>query len=204
MYLRHTIRNDGKVHRYWRVVRSVRIGRRVIQQTVAQLGELDEQGRVQARALAHRLIGTPERAQLFDDGSEQLTAPVRLKGIRIERPRQFGDVYLALALWRGTGLEALCERLLPIGKERIAWSKMAAVLVAARFCEPSSELHIAEDWYRRTALSDLFQLVTRRSTRIGSIAGSIICLPTRPSSKRICRSAVASCLQSRTRYCSTT
>ena len=159
MYLRHTtIRKDGKVHRYWRLVRSVRVGRRVIQQTVAQLGELDEQGRVQARALAHRLIGTPERAQLFDDGSEQLTAPVRLKGIRIERPRQFGDVYLALALWRGTGLEVLCERLLPIGKERIAWSKMAAVLVAARFCEPSSELHIAEDWYRRTALSDLLQL----------------------------------------------
>jgi len=159
MYLRHTtIRKDGKVHRYWRVVRSVRVGRRVIQQTVAQLGELDEQGRLQARALAHRLIGTPERAQLFDDGSEQLTVSVRLKGIRIERPRQFGDVYLALALWRGTGLEGLCERLLPIGKERIAWSKMAAVLVTARFCEPSSELHIAEDWYRRTALSDLLQL----------------------------------------------
>ena len=58
MYLRHTtIRKDGKVHRYWRLVRSVRGGRRVIQQTVAQLGELDEQGRVQARALAHRLIG---------------------------------------------------------------------------------------------------------------------------------------------------
>src|ERR1700676_2378883 len=159
MYLRHTtIRKDGKVHRYWRVVRSVRVGRRVIQQTVAQLGELDEQGRVQARALAHRLIGTPERARLFGDCSEQLSVPVRLEGIRIERPRQFGDVYLALALWRGTGLEALCERLLPIGKERIAWSKMAAVLVAARFCEPSSELHIAEDWYRRTALSDLLQL----------------------------------------------
>jgi len=32
------------------------------------------------------------------------------------------------------------------------------VLVAARFCEPSSELHIAEDWYRRTALADLLQL----------------------------------------------
>src|SRR5712671_4403298 len=159
MYLRHTIRKkDGKVHRYWCLVRSVRVGHRVIQQTVAHLGELDEHGRIEARALARRLIGTPEQAQLFDDGSEQLTVPVRLKGIRIERSRQFGDVYLALALWRGTGLEDLCERLLPIGKERIAWAKMAAVLVAARFCEPSSELHIAEDWYRRTALSDLLQL----------------------------------------------
>ena len=159
MYLRHTIRKkDGKVHRYWCLVRSVRVGRRVVQQVVAQLGELDEQGRVAARALARQLIGVPEQAQLFNDGRSNLAVPVRLKGIRIERSRQFGDVYLALALWRGMGLEDLCERLLPIGKERIGWAKMAAVLVAARFCEPSSELHIAEDWYRRTALCDLLQL----------------------------------------------
>jgi transposase len=159
MYLRHTIRKkDGKAHCYWRLVRSVRVGGRVIQQTVAHLGELDEHGRVEARSLARRLIGAPEQAQLFDDGSEHMTVPVRLKGIRIERTRRFGDVYLALALWRGTGLAELCERLLPAGKERIAWAKMAAVLVAARLCEPSSELHIAEDWYRRTALSDLLQL----------------------------------------------
>ncbi len=159
MYLRHTIRKkDGKVHRYWCLVRSVRIGRRVIQQTVAHLGELDEHGRVEARGLARRLIGTPEQAPLFDEGSEHLTVPVRLKGVRVERSRQFGDVYLALTLWRGTGLEDLCERLLPIGKERVAWAKMAAVLVMSRLCEPSSELHIAEDWYRRTALADLLQL----------------------------------------------
>src|ERR1700757_2184225 len=159
MYLGHTIRRkDGKVHRYWCLVRSVRVGRRVIQQTVAQLGELDERGRVEAQTLARQLIGTPEQAQLFKDGSEDLTVPVRLMGIRIERSRQFGDVYLALALWRGTGLEELCRQLLPVGLERIAWAKMAAVLVTARFCEPSSELHIAEDWYRRTALCDLVQL----------------------------------------------
>ena len=159
MYLRHTtIRKDGKVHRYWRLVRSIRVGRRVIQQTVAQLGELDEHGRIEARALARRLIGAPEQTALFGDGSEHLTVPVRLKGIRIERSRQFGDVYLALALWRGMGLEELCQQLLPAGQERVAWAKMAAVLVAARFCEPSSELHIAEDWYRRTALCDLLQL----------------------------------------------
>ena len=159
MYLRHTIRKkDGKVHRYWCLVRSVRVGRRVIQQTVAHLGELDEHGRIEARALARRLIGAPEQGQLFDDGRAHETVPVRLKGIRVERSRQFGDVYLALALWRGLGLEELCERLLPAGQERISWAKMAAVLVAARFCEPSSELHIAEDWYRRTALCDLVQL----------------------------------------------
>jgi len=145
MYLRHTtVKKDGKVHRYWRLVRSVRVGRRIIQQTVAHLGELDARGRIEARALARHLIGAPERAQLFEDGSGHLTVPVRLKGVRIERSRQFG-VYLALALWRGLGLEELCEQVMPAGQERIAWAKMAAVLVTARF-------------YRRTALCDLLQL----------------------------------------------
>jgi len=159
MYLRYTTRRKaGKVHRYWTLVRSVRVGRRVIQQTVAHLGELDEKGRLEAQGLARHLIGTPEQELLFDDGSRDVAVPVRLKGIRIERSRQFGDVYLALALWRGTGLAELCEQLLPSGKEQVAWEKIAAVLVAARLCEPSSELHIAEDWYRRTALGDLLQL----------------------------------------------
>src|SRR5258708_14789161 len=88
MYLRHTIRKkDGKVHRYWRLVRSVRVGRRIIQQTVAHLGELDAQGRIEARTLAHRLIGAPEQAQLFSDSSEDLTAPVpvRLTGLPASR-----------------------------------------------------------------------------------------------------------------------
>jgi len=159
MYLRATTRKkDGKRHRYWRLVESVRIGRRVIQRTVAQLGELDAEGRLRARALARHLIGSPEQGQLFEDGHADVTVPVRLRGIRVERPRQFGDVYLALALWRGTGLEELCESLVPVCKEQVPWAKMMSVLVAARLCEPSSELHIAEDWYRRTALSDLLQL----------------------------------------------
>jgi transposase len=163
MYLRATTRKkDGKRHRYWRLVESVRIGRRVIQRTVAQLGELDAEGRLRARALARHLIGSPEQGQLFEDGHADVTVPVRLKGIRVERPRQFGDVYLALALWRGTGLEELCESLVPVAKEQVPWAKMMSVLVAARLCEPSSELHIAEDWYRRTALSDLLQLPTEQ------------------------------------------
>ena len=166
MYLRHTIRKkDGKVHRYWCLVRSVRLGRRVIQQVVAHLGELDERGRIQARELARHVIGTPEQAQLFDDGSEQLTVPVRLQGVRVKRSLRFGDVYLALALWRGTGLEHLCEQLLPVGKESISWAKVAALLVTARLCEPSSELHIAEAWYRRTALADLLQLGEQEVTK---------------------------------------
>ncbi|MBI3937466.1 MAG: hypothetical protein HY323_10840 [Betaproteobacteria bacterium] len=51
MYLRHTTRRkDGKTHVYWQLVRSVRRGRKVVQETVAQLGELDAEGRARAAA----------------------------------------------------------------------------------------------------------------------------------------------------------
>src|SRR5438876_6494734 len=106
MYLRYTTRKkDGKIHRSWRLVRSVRVGRRVIQQTVAHLGELDEAGRLRARALARGLLGEPEHGDLFDDGTGDQTISVRLKGVRVENGRHFGDVYLALALWRACRLD---------------------------------------------------------------------------------------------------
>lgn len=159
MYLRHTTREkDGKVHRYWRLVQSIRIGRRVVQKTVVHLGELDEAGRLQARKFARFLVGSPEEMGLFDDGCRDVTVPVRLKGVRVERSLQFGEVYLALALWRALRFDVFCEGVMEPGREEVPWEKMAAVLTCARLCEPSSELHIAEDWYRRTALSDLLQL----------------------------------------------
>jgi hypothetical protein len=38
MYLRHTtMEKDGKTHTYWRMVRSVREGKKVRQETVATL-----------------------------------------------------------------------------------------------------------------------------------------------------------------------
>ena len=73
----------------------------------------------------------------------------------MERSLPFGDVYLALALWRALGFDRFCGEVMESGNEEVPWDKMAAVLVAARLCEPSSELHIAEDWYRRTALAGM-------------------------------------------------
>ena len=39
---------------------------------------------------------------------------------------------------------------------------MIAILVIARLCEPSSELHVAEQWYRTTALEDLLGVCSER------------------------------------------
>lgn len=161
MYLRHTTRRkDGKVHRYWQLVRSIRVGRRVVQQTVAHLGELDVQGRARAQALARAITGAREQPDLFGADHADETIPVRLQRIRLERGRGFGDVWLGWTLWRALRLDEALTHLLPEGREAVPWATMAAVLVLARLCEPSSELHIAETWYRGTALEDLLALPT--------------------------------------------
>jgi transposase len=156
MYLRHTtITKSGKSHTYWRLVRSVRSGSRVRQETVAYLGELDADGHVAARALAEQIVGLERQPGLFDDDVPTEPLPLDLRGLHLERGRRFGDVWLAWRLWQAVGLDQLLEQLLPRGREDVPWATMAAVLVIARLCEPSSELHIAEDWFRRTALDDL-------------------------------------------------
>jgi transposase len=164
VYLRHSVRRkDGKTHVYWRLVRSVRRNGKVIQETVAQLGELDAKGRAKAKGLAREITGRGDQRELFEDtASSEATASVRLDRVRVERGRSFGDVWLGWRLWQALRLDELCEELLPRGRERVPWSTMAAVLVIARLCEPSSELHIAEDWYRRTSLDDLLGLPADR------------------------------------------
>ena len=164
MYLRHsTIRKDGKTHTYWRLVRSVRRGRKVVQETVAQLGELDAQGRARARALALSVTGRAEQYELFEERAPAAEpVAVHLERVRLERSRRFGDVWLGWTLWRALGLDRFCAEHLPEGREQVPWATMAQILVIARLCEPSSELHIAEDWYRRTALEDLLGVGAER------------------------------------------
>jgi transposase len=159
MYLRHsTVTKNGKTHTYWRLVRAVRVGRKVRQETVAQLGELDANGRIAARHLADSIVGVDRQPGLFDEDLPTDPVTVVPGRLRLERGRRFGDVWLAWKLWQALGLDTWLEKRLPGGREDVPWSLMAAVLVIARLCEPSSELHIAEDWFRRTALDDLLGL----------------------------------------------
>lgn len=157
MYLRHTVvRKGGEARTYWRLVRWVRRGGKVVQETVAQLGELDAQGRASGRLLAQQLFGGGQQRELFEaDGEGEQRIAVRVDQVGVERAHAFGGVWLGWTLWRLLKLDEVCAQLMPAGRERIAWPQLAAVLVIARLTEPSSELHIAERWYRSTALEDL-------------------------------------------------
>ncbi len=158
MYLRPiSRRKDGKRHVYWQLVRSVRCGKRVRQETVAYLGELNATERAQAHALALKFSGRAQQNDLFAPPLPDV-ANIRIGKVGMENSRNFGDVWLGWTLWRALKLDERCEELLPQGREDISWATMAAVLVIARLCEPSSELHIAEDWYKRTALQETLGL----------------------------------------------
>jgi transposase len=159
MYLRHTtVRKNGKTHTYWRLVQSVRIGREVRQVTVCQLGELDEAGRLAARQLADTLVGVERQPGLFDDPVPSEPITLDLARLQLERGRRFGDVWLALKLWQALRLDDLLAQLIPEGDEHVPWPVMAAILVVSRLCAPGSDLSLAENWFRKTALGDLLDV----------------------------------------------
>jgi len=158
VYLRHTtVRRGGKTLTYWNLVRSVRRGGRVRQEVVASLGRLDGCGRDKARALADLITGKRCEPSLFEpqDRGGESVARIDLKRLHVERSRRFGDVFLGLALWRSLELDSIFDALLPEGREDVRWSTLAAIHVILRLCSPSSDLAIAEDLYRKTALEDL-------------------------------------------------
>ena len=161
MFLRRCERRrKGKVHTYWALVESYRTGRGSRQRVVAYLGDLKAKEQSGWAQLGRQLDGRQRpQPSLFDPPPSDPPADepvlVKLKGVRLERLRDFGDVWLALGLWRLLGLDVLLEQLLPSGREDVPWPLVAAILVCARFCEPSSELHIEHTWYRRSALEDL-------------------------------------------------
>lgn len=165
MYLRRSTRKkNGKTHSYWRLVRSVRTGNKVRQETVAWLGELDAEGRARASALAEHMLGKKDRQRgLFEEeATPSKSVKVHVDRLRVERSRCFGDVWLAWKLWQILGLDEFCKSVMPKGREKVPWAEIAAILVLARFCEPSSELHIAEDWYQRSALIDILHVPAKR------------------------------------------
>jgi len=162
MFLRRCERRkDGKIHTYWALVESYRTKKGSRQRVVTYLGELKPSEHNGWAELGRRL-DRRQRPQpsLFDPPAREEPADdepvlVSLKGVRLERLRDFGDAWLALGLWRLVGLDVLLEQLLPRGREDVPWHLVAAILVIARFCEPSSELHIEHTWYRRSALAEL-------------------------------------------------
>ena len=164
MYLRrHRSGSGEQVYEYWTLVKSVRTACGPRQEIVATLGKLpglDQQVRASWEEVEALLDGKSSSNQQLSFGEsggaeKPLWREVNVGEVRVERTREFGEVYLGLALWRRLHLHTLLGELIGWGKEEVPWELTASVLTVARFCGQLSELGVAERWYQRTALEDL-------------------------------------------------
>ena len=164
MFLRRNRRTvKGESYEYWTLVKTVRTAKGPRQETVATLGKepgLESRSRHGWEAVADLLEGRTPKAVQGELG-QPLTGPpphwaqVDLGGVRVERVREFGQVYLGLSLWRRLGLHTLLKELLEAGQADVPWELTACILTVARFCGQQSELEVAERWYADSALEDL-------------------------------------------------
>ena len=164
MFLRrYTRTKDGKTHTYYALVESVRTEAGPRQHTVAYLGELnhDQERRWQRTVVFYNRQGDAQQLRLFPD-ADDIPLPddpdvvrIRLRKVGWTNARRFGDIWLALWLWRYLGLDEIVNRHLPQGQATVRPADIVAIEVINRLCQPCSEFALAEHWYAATALEDL-------------------------------------------------
>jgi transposase len=167
MFLRSTTRKkDGKIHRYWSVVENRRVkAGRVVQRHVLYLGEISETQRVawcesftslegRARSRAHRqsdlFVAQREVPEL---SSARLR--VKLEGMRLERPRQWGACWLGLEMWGCLELDGFWRQRLGRSRKGTDWMHVLKTLTLYRLIDPGSEWRLHRQWYERSAMGDL-------------------------------------------------
>ena len=109
MFLRHKLRRkDGKEHRYWSIVENRRVsGGRTVQRHVLYLGEINDGQRAAWCLTIEAFDENGQSGKQIALFPEDRAAPpldcdvvhVRLSGLRLRRPRQWGGCWLACHLW---------------------------------------------------------------------------------------------------------
>jgi transposase len=165
MFLRRNRRTvNGESYEYWTLVKTVRTAKGPRQEIVATLGKepgLESRTRRRWEQIGDLLEGRTatsvqgELGQSLPARPEPQWAQVDLTGVRVERVREFGQVYLGLSLWRRLGLHTLLRGIVEPGQEDVPWDLTACILTLARFCGQRSELEVAERWYAQSVLEDL-------------------------------------------------
>lgn len=162
MYIRPCYKTkDGKRHAYWTLVESVRTERGPRQRVVAYLGDMDESGCLGMQEAAQG-EETSRQQYLLKETVEPEWVEVDVSQVRVENTRDFGGPWLGLALIKKLGLDSFLQEVMPSGREDIPWWAMAVVSIICRLCNPSSELHIAEHYYEKTALPELMGITKEK------------------------------------------
>jgi len=166
MFLRKTERRkDGKTHLYWSVVENRRLDSgRVVQRHVLYLGEINSsQAEAWRRAIEvfDEDAGAPRSLSLFPDGrcglptADASIVRLRLKEMRLCRPRQWGACWLASVLWRELQLDRFWGERLPASRKGTRWADVLQVLATYRLIDPGSEWRLHRQWFLDSAMADI-------------------------------------------------
>jgi transposase len=166
MFLKnHSRYKAGKSHHYYSLCETIRTDQGPRHRQVCYLGELNTDAQSAWRKTVDVVDTDGESRQLtlWADSAENTNgtgaeATIRLRGVRWERPREFGAVYAGWMLWKRLGLDVFYQQAIDGAVTRtsdVPWSKVAAILAINRLCSPRSELFIDEQWYRLTAMDDI-------------------------------------------------
>jgi transposase len=157
-------RKNGKTHRSWSIVESRRYGgTKVAHRHVLYLGEINDSQRAaweRTIAVVDERDGAPRQMALFPvdrtpPPGEVEALQVRLSGLTLTQPRQWGACWLANELWRTLGLDDFFGARLPVSREETDWEKVLRILVIYRLLSPGSEWRLHRHWFSTTALADL-------------------------------------------------
>ncbi|HEX4311751.1 MAG TPA: IS1634 family transposase [Acidobacteriaceae bacterium] len=167
MFLRSTNRKkDGKEHRYFSIVENQRISAaKTVQRTVLYLGEINDQQQTSWRKTLAvfdedkqqfaEMSLFPEDRRLPEDAVDSIQ--VKLSGLTLQRPRPFGNCWLASELWHQLGLSDFWRKHLPEGRESVGWEKVLRLLVVNRLLEPGSEFRVHRHWFVESAMDALLE-----------------------------------------------
>ena len=163
MYLRHHKRfKDGKEHRYWSVVESVRTKQSVHQRHLLYLGELNDSQQAQWCSALDVFDESTHAFQQMSLFPEDRTPPpevshpvqIRLTQMTLHRPRQWGGCWLALELWKQLGLDSFWLSRLPNSRKETHWLNVLKTLVTYRWLDPGSEWRLHREGFKHSAMAD--------------------------------------------------
>jgi hypothetical protein len=102
---------------------------------------------------------------------------VDINGIKVVGDWGYGGPWLGLEIARQIGLVDFLEQVFPVGRESVPWADIALILVLCRFCDPSSELHIARSSYEHSGLEHLLGVPASRINEDWLYRGLALLLP---------------------------
>ena len=165
MFLRSKKRfKDGKEHRYWSIVENRRVaGDRVVQRQVLYLGEINDGQKASWCRSIEVFRDDEAQAEQIAIFPEDREAPVldcdvvqvKLSGLQLKRPRQWGSCWLTLHLWDQLQLDQFWNPKLRPSRKGTRWLNVLKTLVCYRLIDPGSEWRLHRHWYDASAMGDL-------------------------------------------------